>query len=321
MIKSAIVLFILLLTPAVVAGQYLEAHKDTEKLNPRHTSGVVSEADLIQPVLMRSLPQETSGSTLQETFTRNPGFGLLSSGVLPGSGQFINKNWIRGGIYAALELASIYVVLEYNNRGERGEERYENFADQNWSVTQYAKWIVDYHEANGLDNENLEPLRNMVEDLEPAFNTEEDWNAIDIDVLRDAEKRTQFVTPDNLSNSNFSHSLPAYGSQQYYELISKYYQYQAGWRDYYGYHETNNSNPFLISREGNNASTMFFEGASMARNFNSNFRTSKNFTILLIANHIVSAFDSYFTFKLKQNRLEATTTMSPSQYLQLRFHF
>lgn len=321
--KSAAALFFMLLMPVLISGQYLEEQilfdENDDQHSDQHVS--VSKADLIQPVLMRSMPDVPSGGSLQDLYTRQPGLALLSSAVLPGSGQLVNKNWIRGGLYAAIEIASIYVILDYNRRGRRGEERYENFADQNWSVAQYAKWIVEYHDVNGLQNDDLEPLRNMVEGIEPAFNTETDWNSIDINVLRNAEKGTQFVTPDNLSNSNFSHSLPGYGSQQYYELISKYYQYQAGWRDYYSYHQENNSSPFLISRDGDNASTMFFEGASLARNFNSNLRTSSSFTILLIANHVVSAFDSFFTFKLKQNRLEATTTMAADKYVQLRFHF
>ena len=281
----------------------------------------ISKSDILPStlVLVQNSPEFDSG--IQKLFTEQPGLALLSSGVLPGSGQFVNKNWIRGSLYAALEVAALYMVVEFDNRGDRGKQRYENYADQNWSVTQYAKWMVEYHDVNGLDNPALEELRTMVAGLDPAFDTSIDWNNIDIDILRAVERNARFVTPDALSNSTFSHILPGYGSQQYYELISKYYQFQAGWKDYFDYHETNSTSPFLIARDGSYASSMFFRGASLADEFNNDLRTSKNFRMVLIANHVLSAFDSFFTFKLKQNRIQATTSMAPSRYLQLNVNF
>ena len=313
---------VLLILPIVGWSQPLISNLGPDAKERQEQRMAISESDLIVPVLMR--PQVNGANfdnSIQKLFTEKPGLAFLSSGILPGSGQLANKNWIRGGIYAALEAVAVYMVIEYDNRGTTGKRRYENYADQNWSVTQYAKWLVDYHDANGLENSALADLRDMVEGLDPTFDTSIDWNNIDIDILREVERRTRFVTPDNLSNSNFSHILPAYGSQQYYELISKYYQFQSGWQDYYGFHEANSTSPFLISRNGNYASDMFFKGASLADAFNNDLRTSKNFRLVLIANHVLSAFDSFFTFKLKQNRIEAATSMAPAEAVKLSVNF
>lgn len=288
--------------------------------NQINTSSL-SKSDILPSTLFIKQEGQVFDNGIQKLFTENPGIAFLSSGLIPGSGQFVNKNWIRGGLYAALEVATIYMIVEFDNRGDRGKTRYENYADQNWSVTQYAKWLVEYHDVNGLENSALSDLRDMVDGLEPAFDTSVDWNNINIDILRAAERNSRFVTPDNLSNSTFSHILPGYGSQQYYELISKYYQFQAGWRDYFDYHDMNNTSPFLISRNGDYASDMFFRGASLADDFNNDLRVSKNFRLVLIANHLLSAFDSFFTFKLKQNRVQATTSMAPTRYLQLKINF
>lgn len=312
---------IILWLPALIFSQPLISNLEPHLQAEQQQVVSISESDFIRPVLLRDQTSPAYDNSIQKLFTEKPGLALLSSGLIPGSGQLVNKNWIRGGLYAVLEAAAIYMVVEFDNRGDRGQRRYENFADQNWSVTQYAKWLVNYHDVNGLDNSALENLRSMVQGVVPAFDTAIDWNAIDLDILRAVERGTRFVTPDNLSNSNFSHILPAYGSQQYYELISKYYQFQAGWQDYYGYHEANNTSPFLISRDGTYASDMFFRGASLADEFNNDLRTSKNFRLVLIANHILSAFDSFFTFKLKQNRIQATTSMAPGRYLQVNVGF
>jgi hypothetical protein len=317
----AVCIFITFCLPLLIYSQPLISNLDTHQQTEREQAVSFTKSDIIQPVLLRDQTSPTYDNSIQKLFTEKPGLALLSSGLLPGSGQLVNKNWIRGGLYAALEVAAIYMVVEFDNRGDSGKRRYENYADQNWSVTQYAKWLVDYHDVNQLDNSALEDLRTMVEGLEPAFDTDIDWNNIDIDILRAVERQSRFVTPDNLSNSTFSHILPGYGSQQYYELISKYYQFQAGWQDYYSYHETSSTSTFLIARDGSYASGMFFRGASLADEFNNNFRTSKNFRLLLIANHLLSAFDSFFTFKLKQNRIQATTSMASTRYLQVSVNF
>jgi hypothetical protein len=317
----AVCIVITFCLPLLIYAQPLISNLEAQQQTELKKSVSLTPSDLIQPVLLRDQTSPAYDNSIQKLFTDKPGLALLSSGLLPGSGQLVNKNWIRGGLYAALEVAAIYMVIEFDNRGDSGKQRYENYADQNWSVTQYAKWLVEYHDVNQLDNPALENLRSMVEDLEPAFDTDIDWNNIDIDILRAVERESRFVTPDNLSNSNFSHILPGYGSQQYYELISKYYQFQAGWQDYYGYHESSGTTPYLISRDGSFASDMFFRGATLADEFNNDFRTSKNFRMLLIANHLLSAFDSFFTFKLKQNRIQATTSMAPTRYLQVSVNF
>lgn len=319
--KQFIILLIFSFLPFMLLSQPLKSLSDnTLQLSNEHQKKL-SITNFIQPVYSRNLTADQFNNSLQQRFTENPGLALLSSAVLPGSGQMINNNWIRGGLYAALELTSIYFISEYRNRANRRERRYENFADRNWSVTQYAQWLVDYHDVNGLNNPYLDDLRSMVEGIPPAFDTSIDWQNININVLRNVERHTPFITPDGQQTSNFSHVLPSYGSQQYYELISKYYQFQAGWSDYYEIHIEDDPNAYRIGRSGDTASPLFFEGATLAEQFNEDFRVSRNFTMILIANHLISAFDSYFTFQVKQNRLEATTSIVPSKYLQLSYHF
>jgi len=319
--RQIITVLFLSVFPLTLISQPLKSLADpnfsSEKIEPIE----LTAADLIHPIMSRSFSAHQFDNSVQQRFTEKPGLALLSSAVLPGSGQMVNNNWIRGGLYAALELTSIYFIVEYRNRGNRGERFYENFADNNWSVTQYAQWLVDYHDINGLNNPHLEDLRNMVDGLEPTFDISIDWNNINIDILRNVERGTPYITPDAMQTSNFSHILPGYGSQQYYELIAKYFQFQAGWADYYDFHQQNATNPFRIERAGDKASPLFFEGATLAEQFNEDFRVSKNFTMLLIANHVISAFDSYFTFQLKQNRLQATTSAVPMSYFQLTYHF
>ena len=146
-------------------------------------------------------------------------------------------------------------------------------------------------------------------------------------LLRNVERNTPFVLTDDLTANNFSHVLPDYGSQQYYELISKYYQYQAGWRDYHDFHNSIGhtgdmfNQRYFIDRNGAFASPFFLEGANRAAMFNDNYRTGRNFRLLLIANHVFSAFDAYFTVRLKQNRITATPSLVPGHQLSMKLRF
>lgn len=282
---------------------------------------------LVTPLLLRQNPDSQAFYETRMSFFERPGSRFISSMILPGSGQFANGNYVRGGVYLAVEIISIYAVMEYRNRGREGERAYEHFADQNWSVIQYAKWLIDYHDYHLIQNPYIDQLRSQLSGISASFNTAIEWNQISISLLRNVERNTPFFTTDNLFASLFSHTLPDFGTQQYYELISKYYQYQAGWRDYHSYHDQRGhlgsefGQRFLIDRNGAFASPLFYEGVDRSYLFNNDFRKGNRFLSLLIANHFISAFDAYFTLSLKQNRVNLTPSLYPGEQVYVRYRF
>jgi hypothetical protein len=288
-----------------------EASKEFEPQN--HTIG---RSDLITPVMIQnelSYAKETQSSGIVNSIRNKSGLAFLSSAILPGSGQAANKNWVRSGIYLALEGAAIFLVSHNNSKAKSRQRNYENFVDQNWSVVQYAQWIVEFHEVNGLSNEFLADLKSQVDGVNAAFDTSIDWNRVDIRVLNNVERNTPFIFSDMASN-NFSHTLPGFGSQQYYELVSKFYQFGPGWRDF--------NTPVTENIATASAmSNLFFEGRDRAEQFNDNFRRADNIFALLIVNHIVSAFDAFFTVRLRQHRMQAKAGVLPGEQLQITYRF
>lgn len=274
--------------------------------------------------------RESSTLNYQEEYAIRNGNvfqSFFSSLIIPGSGQVKNRSWLKAGLFFAIEATSVYLFVDNRNDARIRERNYEKYANRNWSVVQYSNWLVQYHQQNGLDNPHIDDLRQILENTEATFNVKTDWNEVDIDLLREVERNTPYITSDQQTANNFSHTLPEYGSQQYYELISKYYQYQAGWRDYNDFHNNIGhtgsfyNERFVIDRGGSYASPFFYEAAQMAKQFNSDYRTSNTFLSVLIANHILSAFDAYFTFKVKQNRLEATSSIMPGEQIKLTYNF
>ena len=257
-----------------------------------------------------------------------PGVAFLSSGILPGSAQAANGKWARAGIYLATEAFSIFYYINRTNTAKDQEQRYKAFANNEWSVVAYADWLVGYYDNNGISNPRLEDLRSMVSNANggtgPNFNdTRNDWDEIEINLLQSIERSSPLICGSCNSGNKFSHVLPAYGSQQYYELISKYYQFEAGWSDFYNQNVAVN-NPdysYLYDNNGSLASDFFFLGAERADRFNNNYRRAGNILNLLVINHVVSAFDALFTVKLKNARLEPSANMMRADSFSLTLHF
>ncbi len=320
-IKNWILGIIILLPGAITAQNYEEFPGFQPLAQSESNSPTFDRSDLITPVMLQSKRNGTDSFSPSDAIQNKAGIALISSAILPGSAQAVHGNWLRAGIYFAVEVAALYTHLEYRSRGNRGERNYERFADQNWSVVQYAGWLVEYHEQHNISNPYIGDLAAMLHGKEPAFDTDIDWQIVDIELLRNAERLTPYITTDELGANNFSHVLPAYGSQQYYELISKYFQYASGWNDFYGFHEQELTDPFLIDRFGGKASPLFWTGRDMAEKFNDQFRFSNNMLSLLIINHFVSAFDAYFTVRLQNRKVQVSATGTPGMQFRLTYRF
>ncbi|MGB5530452.1 MAG: DUF5683 domain-containing protein, partial [Ignavibacteriaceae bacterium] len=133
--------------------------------------------------------------------------GVLSV-IFPGAGQVYNEDYWIAGIFVALEAALITTAVVYDNKGDDQTASFQAFADENWSVVQYAEWLAQYE---GADLSKI--LISDDESLPP-------WERVNWAELNEAEKG--------------SHNLPPHGEQQYYELIGKYHQYSGGWNDFTG---------------------------------------------------------------------------------------
>ncbi len=197
-----------------------------------------------------------------------------------------------------------------------------------WSVVAYSDWLVGYYDNNEISHPRLEELRTMVNGANggtgPNFtDTRNDWNEINIKLLQEIERATPLVCGTCDSGNKFSHVLPSYGSQQYYELISKYYQFEGGWSDFYAENVAiNNPNyNYLYDNKGALASEYFLLGVERADQFNNNYRRAGNILNVLLINHVVSAFDALFTVKLKNAQLQASADMMRADSFSLTLHF
>lgn len=234
------------------------------------------------------------------------GVPFLASAAVPGLGQAMNRDWVKSTVFAAVEIGAIVFILDQTARAKTGRTRAYRYGDTNWSVVRYAGWLHGYYHDGGrssgapdlpitslLTPAGLAVYNSTGQFPSPNFNNDADWALIDIEALRTMERMTIYRT----TGREFSHTLPDYGSQQYYELMSKYPQFGPGWRDWDDLQNDINAGvpgmPFMFDKHG-----------GLNAYFNDRYRAADNILMMLIANHVVSAFDAYFTVKLRNVKIE-----------------
>jgi hypothetical protein len=245
-----------------------------------------------------------NSSKIFDVFRTQPGAAFFGSLILPGFSQAVNEKWIRSTLYLIAEAGVLIAHQSYLNAGRDGEKAYRNFIDQNWSVQKYAEYVVDYnnrynpdYQSNPLSINDLAHTNGSITSGDFSFGRA-DWGKIDLTKLRALENETKYQKNSWNSSgaTSFSHPLPNYGSQQYYELVAKYFQFGPGWRDFSTSLET-------ITWTLQDMSDQFKDASDQSTSFNNSLRTASRLTSLIILNHVISAFDGYFTVKLKNFEL------------------
>lgn len=203
-----------------------------------------------------SLPQ----INLQSENKKSPFLAGILSLLVPGAGEIYSEEYLKAGIFIAIEAAVITTAVIYDGKGDDKTTEFQNYADaytnpdHNWSVVRYAEWLNQY--------ENASIQINPDESLPP-------WERVNWTELNAAEKG--------------SHKLPRHGEQQYYELIGKYHQYSSGWNDFTGGGNKDQISPNFI----------FYSG--MRGEANDFYSVASTAVIGIYVNHFLSALDAVWS--------------------------
>lgn len=197
---------------------------------------------------------------------RSPLLAAMFSAIVPGTGELYAGSYWLAGLFAALEGAGWYFNINENRLGDERTAEYRAYADEYWSVVDYAKWLND-NARNFPGGENAVHID--IDETTPGL---PEWQRVNWEQMH----TTEMAIPQ------FSHRLPAYGEQQYYELIGKYNQYSYGWYDKYHIERGDYWNP----------SKMFLDYSRMRGDANSHYDTADLLVNLLILNHVLSAVDA-----------------------------
>ena len=200
---------------------------------------------------------EPAFQLVDESDKKSPVLAGVMSALVPGSGEFYLGDYLKAGIFFAVDVALIATAISYNNQGNTKEDEFKAFADEHWSVVEYAKFL----NSNGADISI-----NPDESLPP-------WERVNWTELNDAEF-------SNLAGVISSHHLVPHGEQQYYEVIGKYNQYIPGW-------------PGGVDQY--NPPQIMLDYAKMRGDANSAYNTASKIVIGVYINHLLSAIDAVWS--------------------------
>ncbi len=186
--------------------------------------------------------------------------GALSLG-LPGAGEFYTESYWKAAAFFAIEVAAWSVAYSSGRKGDRKTESFQDFANQHWNVKQYAEW--------SLANATI---------INPAV----DISGINVFDPSGGMNWAQLNRLERAIGNWYSHTLPPFGDQQYYELIGKYPQYNQGWDD-------TTSSTFNF---GDPVTQNFQFYAGERGKANDFYNTASTFVVIAVVNHILSAVDA-----------------------------
>ncbi len=194
---------------------------------------------------------------------KSPTKAFLLSLAVPGLGQYYYGSKIKPLIFVGAEAVSWMMYFKFDDDGNDLTDEFNAYNRLHWSRDDYAAYLN-------------------------AF-----WG----------------VTSDTLINpGDITHHLPTTNTQQYYEMTGKYDQFAWGWDD--AVLSKNNvtlddilANPNNFPRidpdnpESIPSSTRRLAYETKRKNANDKFDQAKNMSYVAMFNHLISAFEAFFTTK------------------------
>lgn len=248
-------------------------------------------------------------------------FGL--SAVVPGLGQAYNGQWGKAAVAIALEAAAVtgYVLLRRNGLDE--EEAFQMFAHEYWDPDKYARWLNDYtvYLTEELGASISAPPVSLIG---VDFQSPDTWTGSDRQQIAAFFSQIRVIERDVFhpeTGAVFSHQLPGFGEQQYYELIGKYFQFAPGWSDYADWRDDNGSftdaiDPEMTGTDGSkpNVSDRFLAYAKDHAHSQDVLRQASRVSLLFVVNHVIASIDAAVSAKLHNNRISTRMGLAWSPF-------
>lgn len=254
---------------------------------------------------------------------RSVPLALGLSAFVPGLGQAYNRDWIRSAVAVAIEGGLVLGYLLWRANGRDREEAYKAYAHDHWDPARYAAWLNDYAAfLEQSDGAELEVEAIVVPDgidfTRPATWSVQENQEVraffnDVRVVEDVVYHPE-------TGAAFSHNLPYFAEQQYYELIGKYFQFAPGWRDYPAWKEdetfTGAIDPERTGPNGSkpNVQGRFLQYAKDHAHANTLLRRASRASAFLVLNHLVAAFDAAISAKLHNDRVETDVRLGRDRF-------
>jgi hypothetical protein len=223
-----------------------------------------------------SAAQQVSSAVDEAARRKSPWLAAGMSILVPGAGEFYTGDYWKSAAFFAVDVALWIFAYNYDKKGDRQTDFFQNFADSHWDVEKYGRFTA------GLLGSDAPPTASW----DPHPEAVSPWDRVNWSVLNGMEQAI---------GGYYSHILPPYGQQQYYELIGKYPQFNQGWDD---------SGPTF--NYGDPLTPHFLWYADQRGQANRYYEKATTFVTIALVNHVVSAFDAAFSAASWNKKLQAS---------------
>ena len=200
---------------------------------------------------------------------KSPWIAAGLSLVLPGSGEFYAESYWKSAVFLAVEIAAWALAYTFDKKGDDQTDSFQSYANQHWIVNQYAQWTLD-------NATTINPTVDVAPYKDPVTGV----------IVNGVVNWTRLNQLESALGNWYSHNLPPYGEQQYYELIGKYPQFNQGWDD------ANLALPgeYDVIKANLTPNYQYYSGERGEAN--EYYDKASTFVTVAIVNHIVSALDA-----------------------------
>ena len=241
---------------------------------------------------------------------------MIASGlslILPGAGELYAKDYLRAGIFLGVEAGLLAMYYVNDKDGDDKTDKYKDFANSKFDEDMYYGGLIR------LATDSLKYSENANLDY---FSNRDNWTSENKDWNDDHEygvtQLLSLVTGEAgtvTTNTGFTHNLPKRKTQQYYEMIGKYYQFGFGWSDFNGW-ERNEAGEIVIDENGlpvlkegvtieaYDKQNSIWRSESHVDSYedfrdeaNKAYEAGQNYLMITLLNHVASAFDASYVVK------------------------
>ena len=294
--------FLLLVVSSAWSGEnppiYLTGNPAVDFFGARMTPEMITGP---QPIAVTDNLPLVTGEGRKE---KSPWLAGALSLAIPGAGEAYSGDYMKSALFVAAEAASWIIQRTYSKKGDNQEALFEAYANQHYSVVRYVNWTLNNLPSltGGADS-----AAQFIHQIYGPGGSPQNPNSVPppfSDVNWDALGAMEVAIANSGVVSGYSHQLPGYGTQQYYELIGKYDQFSRGWDDSGSLTNPDNGLPIQST------SQRFYIYAAMRAQANDYYDIASTFASVIVINHIVSALDAFWTATRYNSALHASININ-----------
>jgi len=240
----------------------------------------------------------------------------LYSLIIPGSGQYlINNNKAKGMLFLGLEIIALAGYNHFLQKADNYKTEYQNYGNNHWN---FITWCNNYYDWESPNNDFFYVFANDESGNYPGISEDShhiDFTYNDNGIIRyissSSSEFEQLYINENLENQEsaqdfFNNSdVIIRRDHNFYENISKYNHFFAGWDDHDAIY-TYDNNGYIVATSTNKAIYRSIYDKSVK-----NYRTKNDFVKFIFINHFASMLDALIVSKILSNRTAMFINYNP----------